>query len=240
MFPSLPPALRALVAAGFFSLPGLLPVKATTVADNNTWLQFSLTAPLVHPADRPSPWRLSLDSPERFANDSHQYAQGTWRGAIGYTLTPHWSAWAGYGFSRTGEPYTRTPYDEHRPFQQLAWKDQAGTFSLQYRLRLEERLPDTGEDLGLRLRHQVRVSHPLPLAQPLSWLVWGEVFLNLNATDYGARRGLDQYRVFAGLGWQWSEVARLEGGYLHHFTPRRGQPDRVNHVLALSLALSFK
>ena len=81
---------------------------------------------------------------------------------------------------------------------------------------------------------------PLAGLKPFFWVLWEELFLNLNATDYGAKRGLDQNRAFAGLGWHWSQTARSEAGYLHHFNRRPGRENRVNHVLALNLAFSFK
>ena len=235
-----PRTRRALSAAAALLMFSLAPLGAATVSTHNTWLYFSFTGPLLGPTPEFERWRFSFDSPNRFTSDSRHYAQGTWRSALGYTLSPHWSAWAGYGYSRTGKPYTSTPYGEHRPFQQLVWTDRAGDFTLKYRLRLEERMPDTGDDLGLRLRHQLRISHPLAVAKPLSWIAWGEVFLNLNTTDYGARQGVDQYRGFAGLGWKWSDRLRSEAGYLRQFAPRPGQADRVIHVLALNLALTLK
>jgi hypothetical protein len=89
-------------------------------------------------------------------------------------------------------------------------------------------------------RRQFRVSHPLRLVPPLSGIVSEEIILNLNATDYGARPGIDQNRAFAGLGWDWSPVNRSEIGYMHQLVHRPGGPDRHNHILAVSFAFSFK
>jgi hypothetical protein len=213
---------------------------AEVIEDRNVWLHFSVTGPLLGSRPGPNPWRFSFDSPHRFAADAREYAQGVWRFAVGRTLSPEWSAWAGYGFTRTDAPYTRTPYFEHRPFQQLLWSRRTPRAQLSYRLRLEERLPEPSHDTGWRVRQQIRVSLPVREIKPLAWVFSEEYFLNLNATDTGARRGLDQNRVFAGASWQWSEVFRSELGYMHHYTRRNGQPNRVNHVLALNLALAFQ
>ena len=224
--------------AAVLALAGLVR-GSTAIQDQNVWLNLSVTGPLLGARTGPNPWRFYFDSPNRFADDAHRYAQGAWRSAVGCHLSPRWSAWAGYGHTRTATPYARVPFGEHRPFQQLLWSRRAGRTNLGYRLRLEERFPDTGTDLGLRLRQQFRLSHPAPGLKPLAWVLSEEYFLNLNVTDYGARRGIDQNRIFAGVAWQWSEGFRSELGYLHHFTNRHGQPNRLNHVLALNLALSL-
>ena len=220
--------------------PGLARANPDVIEDHNTWAQFVITGPLLAHRPGAQQWRYGFDSQLSYANDSSQYAQGVWRGGLGYALNAAWTVGAGYGYTRTNPPYTRASYTEHRGFQQLAWAGRAGDYTLNYRFRFEERFPNPGDEMGLRMRHQFRVSHPIRAIKPLSWVLGDEIFWNLNATDYGARPGFDQNRAFAGFGWQWSETTRSEAGYLHQFARRPGQADRVNHILALSLALSFK
>jgi len=217
-----------------------LPARSHTVEDFNTWVHLSMTGTLFPAEAGGSRWRYIIDSPSRFGDRARKYSQAVGRAGIGYTLNSQWSAWAGYSYSHTDTPYTRVPFGEHRAFQQLSWTGRTGRFTLGTRHRLEERFPETGNDLGLRLRHQFRVSHPLGSSKVLSWVLWEEIFLNLNETDYGARRGVDQNRTFAGVGWKWSETLRSEAGYMHHFNRRPGGANRVNHVFALSVALSFR
>jgi hypothetical protein len=219
---------------------GVLAVHGATIEDNNTWMTFLITGPVGEGRHETNPWHYLFDSPLKFADNSQKFAQGTWRGGLGYALNPKWSVWAGYSYTYTDQPYTKTPVREHRGFQQVLWIDRAGDFTLSTRQRLEERFPDVGHDVGLRSRHLFRVTHPLGFFKPLSWALWDEVFFNLNETDYGAKTGLEQNRAFAGFGWKWSEVARSEFGYLHHFVQRPGGDDRLNHVLSISLALTFK
>lgn len=233
--------IRALCLVGVLLSAGLERAAASSVIeDRNTWLQLAITGPLLGSRPEARPWRYALDSPNRFGNNSRQYSQGAWRAGIGYMLNQAWSVWAGCSYTYTDTPYTRAPFGEPRGYQQLTWTGRASAFNLQHRFRFEEKFPATGHDMGLRVRHQFRVSHPIPGIRPLAWVWSEEVFFNLNATDYGARRGLDQNRTFAGFAWQWSEHTRSEVGYLHHFTNRSGQPNRVNHVLAVSLALAFR
>jgi hypothetical protein len=229
---------RGLVVAAL--LLTMLATRSVAVEDTNVWFNYSIMGPLRFDKEEGSRWRYIFDSPNRFGDDASKYSQGIWRAGLGYIFNAQWSAWAGYGYSHTDVPYTGTPFGEHRTFQQLLWTRRISDFSFSSRFRLEERFPETGDDVGLRFRHQFRVSHPLGDQTSLIWVVWDELFLNLNQTDYGAMTGVDQNRAFAGIGWRWSETVRSEAGYLHHFNRRPGRENRVNHVLALSLAFSFR
>jgi hypothetical protein len=219
---------------------GAARARSAPIADRNLWAIVSLTGPLLGREPEAGRWRYTFDAPQRFGDDLHRFSQGVWRAGVGYLLTPRWSVWAGYSHTYTDTPYARAPSREHRGFQQLLWGRRVRDLRLNYRLRFEARSPDTGRDTGLRLRHQFRVSHPIRRVPPLSWIVSEEIILNLNATDYGARQGLDQNRAFAGVGWAWSPISRSEAGYMHQLVHRPGGPDRHNHVLAVSLAFAFQ
>lgn len=214
--------------------------RSATVEDFNTWIQYSITGPLGPSREGTNHWRYTFDSPNRFGDNSRRTSQQVWRGGLGYAVTPQWSVWAGYGYSDTDVPYTRVPYGEHRPFQQVIWSGRRRAFNISSRHRLEERFPETGDDFGLRSRHQLRVSHPVGRIAPLSVVISEEIFFNLNTTDYGARRGVDQNRLFGGLGWKWTEFLRTEAGYMNHYSRRPGREKRMNHVLGLNLVLAFK
>lgn len=216
------------------------PAPAATVADHNTWAQVAISGPLLDRTPGRDRWRYSFDSPHRYDLESRHYYQSVWRLGLGYQFSPRLSLWAGYGYTHTDPQATRVHYGEPRWFQQLLWTERRGNLTFRYRLRLEERFPDTGNDMGLRLRHQLRLNHPLPGSKKFYGVLWEELFHNLRDTDYGARTGFDQNRVFAGLGCHWSEILRTEAGYLHQFGRRVGQPDRILHILALRATLAFK
>lgn len=213
---------------------------AATIKDDNIWATTSVTGVLGRPAAGQVPWQYTLESQVKFADHDEKMAQYTWRAAVGRQLGAHWSAWAGYSHAEVDTPLTSRPYREHRPFAQLAWTDTAQGFSLTGRLRVEDRLLNTGSDAGLRTRHLARISHPLADSARLSGVLWDEVFLNWNDTDFGSRRGFDQNRLFGGVGWRHSETVRWETGYLHNFNHRPGRADRLNRVWFTSLALTFK
>ena len=233
-------AFRAACILALFGVSALTSVRATTVEDKNLWINLSMTGSLFDGDHGSSPWRFSFDSPNRFANNAKKMTVAEWRWGIGYVLNPKWSVWTGYGYTHTDTPFTRVPYNENRLNQIVNWTDRFGDFTLLFRNRLEERFPDSGHDMGLRSRHQLRISHPIPALKSVSWLVWDEIFFHLNDTDFGARKGLDQNRAFAGVAWKRSQQFRTEVGYLQHFTYHPGGTNRINHALAITLVSTLR
>jgi hypothetical protein len=213
---------------------------AATIKDDNIWAMTSITGVLGHPAAEAARWHYVLDGQVKFADHDEKMSQYTWRATVGRTLGEHWSVWAGYGHAEVDTPLTSKPYREHRPFAQAVWTGVARGYSLTGRLRVEDRILNTGHDAGVRTRHLARVTHPLGRSGRLTGVLWDEVFLNWNDTDFGSRRGFDQNRLFGGVGWRHSETLRWETGYLHNFNHRPGRADRLNRVWFTSLALSFK
>jgi hypothetical protein len=213
---------------------------AATVTDDNIWATTSVTGSLGRIEPGTTAWLYSFDTQLKLADHDGKLAQYTWRAAIGRPLGSHWSVWAGYSHAEVDTPLTSKPYREHRPFGQVVWTDSANGFALTGRLRIEDRLLNTGHDAGLRTRHLARASHPIGDSPRLTGVVWDEVFLNWNNTDFGSRRGLDQNRLFGGFGWKQSDSVRWETGYLHNFNHRPGLADRLNRVWFSSLAFSFK
>ena len=97
-----------------------------------------------------------------------------------------------------------------------------------------------------RLREFLRFSHPLGDGSPLSLVLWDEVFVRLNSTTPSTRFGFDQNRAFAGLGYTFSEKARVEIGYMNQLilarvVSRQEQKfdQRMNHILSVSSFLNL-
>ena len=59
----------------------------------------------------------------------------------------------------------------------------------------------------------------------------------LNDTDWGARKGFDRLRSFAGLEVPVAGKATVEVGYLNQYVKNRGRADDVDHVLLVTLQL---
>ena len=185
-------------------------------------------------------WRWWFDAHARFFEDSDGFGQSILRPGIGYDLSDSVTAWLGYGWIVT-EPSSGSSFDEHRIWQQLTWSTRVDSGNVFSRTRLEQRFVETGDDVGWRFRQFLRYTHPLATDSPLGFRVWDEVFLAFNDTDWGANDGLDQNRLFAGLGWTFRDAEHwtVEFGYLNQYLYRSSATDGMNHILAVTLLLSL-
>ena len=157
----------------------------------------------------------------------------SWRAAptfyltAGYAWTPSWQ--------RPNDELRFT--DEHRAWQQLLWtpSDPEAGVAAMFRGRLEQRFrPADGDDTGLRFRALWRGQVPLSRDGRVILAIWDELFIGMNDTDWGQRTGVDQNRVFGGVGWKAKpKVLRIEVGYTNVWLVRPG-PDPVNHILAIN------
>ncbi|MEK6246540.1 MAG: DUF2490 domain-containing protein, partial [Planctomycetales bacterium] len=127
--------------------------------------------------------------------------------------------------------------DENRIWQQLTWSDRIGRFSCLLRPRLEQRFLTSGNDMGLRFRQFVKLWRPLSYDPRFSLVSWDELFIHLNDTDWGARAGFNQNRLFVGVGWDpnSNDRWRTEIGYLYQEINVPGVGNNMsNHILSIN------
>lgn len=180
----------------------------------------------------------------RVGNAASGFDHGILRGAIGWKISPALSVYQGYAHIQT--PGVREDVRENRSFQQISWTI-GNPFGgeLSSRTRLEQRWRSDGNDVGWRLREFIR--YKKPLKQGGNWpnaLVYSEIFVAFNDTDWGARAGFDQIRNFIGLEIPVGGASTVEAGYLNQFIDRRPDPgrpnaDRMNHVASLALFVRY-
>lgn len=130
---------------------------------------------------------------------------------------------------------------EDRPRQQISasFRNIAGG-TLAVRARFEERFRNTGNDMGVRMRPQVRWSVPIAGGSPTRFFVFHESYVNLNSTDWGQRSGYERWRNSLGLSTPLAKNLEVEAGYLNQLNfGRGGRRDRNDHVLTLALALKL-
>jgi hypothetical protein len=204
------------------------------VDDSGLWLAMFGNGGLHADGDE-SPWRWWFDGQLRYFDDFDGFGQSLIRPGVGYQLSEKLTVWTGYAWIHTS-PQGR-PFDEQRLWQQLTWSEKLDPATLDLRSRLEQRFVETGSDTGWRFRQMVALRRPLASTPQYTLVAWDELFFHLNDTDWGARDGFDQNRLFLGAGWKPTpECAwRLEFGYLHQFIDRAGQRDVANHLLSLNL-----
>src|SRR3546814_18059305 len=102
---------------------------------------------------------------------------------------------------------------EERPRQQNRFP--LGGFAggkLSGRVRLEERLRRDGDDIGLRLRPQIKYTLPLGTGSKTALVLSHESFLQVNDTDWGQASGYARIRNAIGVKTPLGKVGAVELG----------------------------
>lgn len=209
----------------------LLAAPAAASTDEQLWLNVTAQGPVGGPVV------YLAELQPRFGNGISDLDQRILRGAAGIRLSQAVTIHQGYALVVT--PQSSGPPDrEDRSFQQLGWTiGPVGQGSLSSRFRLEQRWRSDGEDVGWRLRGQLRYAYPLGEGErPTSALGWVEGFLHLNDTDWGTRTGFDRVRTFAGVELPIAGRSTVEAGYLNQVV-RAGGDTSMQHVAAVTLML---
>jgi hypothetical protein len=229
---------RALAALVAFLLLAVAPAEeaAADLFDDDFQIWMPVIAQVEIVPDTLKAW---LELQPRLVDDGSRLGTMIYRPGLGYYATPWLSLWGGYAFVERHAPVYAA---EHRAWEQVQVFETVVPdvgLRLGARLRLEQRwLHGAGDDVANRLRLMVRGQIPLGRAEPPSLLaiVWDEIFVGLDETDWGAVQGVDRNRAFAGFGFQAIKQARLEVGYMLELVRRPHLPDDVgNHALMIAL-----
>ena len=179
--------------------------------------------------------KLWLEAQGRFADDSSEFSQGILRTALGYYFEDNLSFWLGYGWIPNDPVVAGETFDEHRIWQQLLWTEKLTDGNFMSRTRLEQRFDERGDDVGWRFRQFFKYYQPTRFSKKLSWVLWNEVFVDINQPDWKIDNGFDQNRAFAGLGYQFVKNVRTEFGYINQFVRKPSTSDVMNHIVSFNL-----
>ena len=183
--------------------------------------------------------RWWFDGNARFLGDDFELFQGVVRPGLGYQLTEEQTAWMGYAW--IGESLPDLTFHENRIWEQWSLARDHGDVTIQLRSRLEQRFVSLGDDVGWRYRQMVRLQKPIDRYPNLLWVAWDEVFFHLNDTDWGARTGYNQNRLFVGIGRTPPSRSsrRTEIGYLYQqIQVAEDGADLSNHILSINFFFS--
>lgn len=179
--------------------------------DDQTWLAVNASGPVA----KDSKVLVWLDMHHRSFSSSGERDVTIVRPGMGFRVSPALDVWIGYAWvtiAREGKDVR-----EERFWQQATYP--LGEFlggQLSGRTRLEQRTRDGSDDVGVRLRQQLRYAYRFE-DSPFGLVAWNEAFLGLNETRWGQRSGFDQNRLFAGLSFNAASNLRFEAGYLNQF-----------------------
>lgn len=207
--------------------------RADTEEDGRFWLNINAIGKL--PADD---WGWYAELQPRWRDEGSHLDQVLIRPAVFYAVNDKTSVWLGYAHVTT-HPAGKKSFEENRVWQQLLHNfEPLGPVSIQSRTRLEQRFIQNSDETGHKIRQMVRLTMPSAISPKLRWVAYDEYFINLNDTDYGARRGFDQNRFFLGANWSFSPEVKMELGYLNQYVNGKNT-DLSNHTLSTTFNLSF-
>ena len=234
----------ALAAVAALSCPA--PCAAQTRDDLGNWYAVFTNGEADFSEGKSTPWLYWFDGHFRLRDDTDGFNQSIVRPGFGRKVGENAALWAGYAWINTqpvdrgGLNFEPDDVDEHRYWQQWTWAPSVGEYRFLHRGRFEQRTIEGSGDVALRYRQFLRGQRILAAgcAHRPEWslVAWDEVFLNLNDADWGPRAGLDQNRVFFGLGYKRTADApvRTEVGYLNQFVNSQGGVDGMNHILSVN------
>ena len=208
------------------------PVSAQTIEDGRTWWNVTVQ----ERTKTASPWRWYVEVQGRMRDGVDALDQLLVRPAMAYDLTSRSSVWIGYGYT-PGFPASGDVLTENRAWQQYLWSRPFARAQLVSRSRVEERAIEGNDGLAWRFRQQARLTRVLQSGR-ITAILWDEIFLHVNSTRRTSG-GLDQNRIFGGVGVTVTPATRMEIGYMNQYINSLSAPDRSHHILSGVLNVTF-
>lgn len=107
------------------------------------------------------------------------------------------------------------------------------------RVRVEQRLVDDADRMGIRMRTRGGVSVPIDNAERWSFDANAEAFWTLRSTSDGGQDGLTGLRTQVGVGFEVSDTVDVSLHYLRQQDIRENRPDTIGHAPLLGVEVSF-
>ena len=218
-------------------LPFTLKAQSPRISDHNTigWLAFNGTIHL-DPA-----WSIHTEYQFRRDEFLSEWQQSLFKAGINYTINPAITLRLGYALAETFD-YGDIPinaygkqFTEHRLFQMVTLSDHVGKTGLNHRFMLEQRwvgrysAPELDKEDGYnyvnRFRYMFRAQLPLIGTRILDKTPYAAIYDEI-LIGFGKnvnQNVFDQNRLGLVLGYQFSGLLRVEGGFISQIAqlPRR-------------------
>ncbi len=213
--------------------------NAHATSDFQTWVPININVKLT------SQLRGFLELQPRIDNDTSNLTSIIVRPAIGWAINKQATLWVGYLMQADSiTPDSDTYRIENRAFQGFSWKDTANDkqFIWEFRNRLEERFLPRNSDPSIRWRTRLRVEQLIPGGSPWSIIASEEIFVNINNNSNNAQlqAGVQQNRLYLGVGYRFTPEVQVETGYLYqHVFRNPPSPDQDNNIWMTNLNLNF-
>lgn len=175
-------------------------------------------------------WRGYFEVNPRMADNVSGLSQLLIRPAIEYRQRDNLSFMVGYLWLSNYSGTNVT--NEHRIWEQLLVNNRYKKLTIINRARVEQRLFENLPNAGVRLRHMLKLNYPI--SKRFYATAQDELFVNVNSVENGPQAGIDQNRIFAGIGFKPHKRARTEVGYQCQYVNRTDQfDDQANHAIVI-------
>lgn len=196
--------------------------------DGQLWLQANATT-------RTGDATLTVETIGRFSDDAGGFFHAEVGGLASVPVAKGVDLAFGYRHVEDWDHGHALPNEER--LRQMITVAIGGGFAV--RARFEERFNSSGNEMGFRVRPQLRFTYPLTRSG-LSLLATHEAFVNANTTRWGQRRGYERMRNTIGLSIPLMKALRGDVGYLNQYRfGRHGARDRMDHAMTFALNYSF-
>lgn len=158
-------------------------------------------------------------------------------GQVGYQLNNNVSFWVGY-LHDGNHPLNKLSYQESRPYQDVVWNQSIADFNFTSRTRLEERINQTNNDIGYRVKQFFQITHALPFLKGLSAYLNNDTYFYVNQTSFG-KQGFSENRASAGLSYQFTKQLGGDVGYLEQYVDNKSGNNLSVNNLQMNLRYRF-
>lgn len=217
----------------FFSLVAM---ASSAIATTDHYSKIWLSTKYLGPLGNSTAAKLYWDAHLNFIDDKYKFEQA------------YASVGAGYQTSATlqlflinsyviSEKLNGTMQQEYRLWQQTNWVITDNyQYSLLSRTRLEARKNFAAAPIALRLREQLTIRIPIQNLPHYYYMLFDEVFFNLNHPYWVGNSFFDQNRAFIGISKDVSKLISVDIGYLNQYVLRT--PHQLNSVFYLNVNIS--
>ncbi len=185
-------------------------------------------------------YQVYLEAQSRLGDNWQRVTTTQVRAALVYNINESLGAYLGYAWAPglIDSRYHRDYREDHRMWQQIAYRHELMGIQWLHRIRQEQRIIARTQEVAHRARYMIKAS--LPLTERSDFGVTGsdEVMLNLNGVENGPWAGYDRNRIFVGPYWMDGET-RYEVVYIGEHLKRFGSDERWVNALGLQVMLNF-
>ncbi|UIJ46724.1 DUF2490 domain-containing protein [Sphingomonas cannabina] len=197
-------------------------------ADEQLWLQANATT-------QTGDTTLTFETIGRFSDDADGFSHSEIGGLASVPVAKGVDLAFGYRHVEDWDHGHALPNEER--LRQMVTVALGSGFAV--RARFEQRFNSSGNEVGFRVRPQLRFTRPLTRGG-LALFATHESYFNANTTRWGQRRGYERIRNAFGLSFPLLKALRADLGYLNQLRfGRRGARDRMDHAMTFAFNYSF-